>query len=76
MIGQKNDLPLFVVIPNNYTAKKVRAFCFCPEAGKADELIGKDFSVLWKNLIFHYLEDGIFLMPGNKEDSVLRPLAE
>jgi len=76
VIGQENNFSLILLIPDDNAAKQMGAFLFRLGAGKADNLIGEDGTALRNFSFFDNFVDGIFFLPGNKENPICRPVRE
>lgn len=76
MIGEQDDLPLIVCIPDHDAAHGVRAFLFRDRAGVSDDLVRLDVAVLGRRARFDDLKGCVRFLAGDEKDAFPGPVGE
>jgi len=76
VIGEKLDLPLVLLIPDDYPPQQPGILQTGLVFGETDDLVGKDIGSLGQRAVLHHFINGIALEPGDEEDAGFIPLGE
>jgi hypothetical protein len=75
-IGEQNDFPLVIGIPDHHTPQRAGAVRLRPCASKPDDLIGANVAIQWRREFRYDGEGSIVLEASDEENPGQGPAAE